>query len=56
MRIAAFLGLLALAACGADGPPLRPSASVGLGVGSEGVDLGGSFGLTDGTVSVGIGL
>ncbi len=56
MRIIAVLGLLALAACGADGAPLRPSTSVGIGVGSGGVDLGGSFGVTDGTFSVGIGL
>ena len=56
MRVIGFLGLLALAACGADGAPLRPSASVGVGVGSDGVDLGGTFGMTDGTVSVGIGL
>ena len=56
MRRIAVLALLALAACGADGAPARPSASVGVGVGSDGVDLGGSFGVTDGTFSVGIGL
>lgn len=56
MRAIAVLALLALAACGADGAPVRPSASVGVGVGSGGVDLGGSFGVTDGTLSVGIGL
>jgi hypothetical protein len=57
MRALAILGLLVLAACGADGPPLRPSAGVGIGVGSNGdVDVGGRFGVTDGTLSVGIGL
>jgi hypothetical protein len=56
MRIVALLGLLALAACGADGPPLRPGASVGVGVSDGGVDLDGAFGVTDGTVSVGLGL
>jgi predicted small lipoprotein YifL len=56
MRIAALLGLLALAACGADGPPMRPSAGVGASVGSDGTDLDGPFGLTDGTFSVGLGL
>ena len=56
MRIAALLGLLALAACGADGPPLRPGASVGGEVGDGGVDLDGAFGVTDGSFSVGIGL
>lgn len=56
MRIIAVLGLLALAACGADGAPLRPQAGVGIGLGSDGVDVGGSFGVTDGTFSVGLGL
>ena len=56
MRILAVLGLLALAACGADGPPMRPSASLGVGVGSEGVAFGGAFGASNGTVSVGLGL
>jgi hypothetical protein len=56
MRAIAVLALLALAACGADGAPVRPSASVGVGVGSDGPDIGGSFGATDGTFSVGIGL
>ena len=56
MKAIAVLAILTLAACGADGAPVRPSASVGVGVGSDGVDLGGSFGVTDGTFSVGIGL
>jgi hypothetical protein len=57
MRLAALLGLLALAACGADGDPFRPSTSVGVGVNSDGdVDLGGSFGLSNGTFSLGVGL
>ena len=57
MRLAALLGLLALAACGADGDPFRPSTSVGVGVNSDGdVDLGGSFGLSNGTFSLGLGL
>ena len=57
MRILAILGLIALAACGADGDPLRPSTSLGLAVDSDGdLDLGGSFGITDGTFSLGVGL
>ena len=56
MRIAALLGLLALAACGADAPPLRPNASVGVGVSDGDVAFGGGFGASNGTVSVGIGL
>ncbi|EYD74583.1 hypothetical protein Rumeso_03879 [Rubellimicrobium mesophilum DSM 19309] len=56
MRIAALLGLLALAACGADGPPMRPGASVGVGVSDSGVAFGGGFEASNGTVSVGVGL
>ena len=57
MRTLALLSLLALAACGADGDPLRPTTSIGLGVDSDGdVDLGGRFGITDGTFSLGVGL
>ena len=57
MRILAIIGLLALAACGAEGDPFRPSTSIGVGVDSDGdVDVGGSFGITDGTFSLGVGL
>ncbi len=56
MRIAALLGLLALAACGADGPPLRPNGSMGVGVSDGGVDFGGAFGVSNGTLAMGIGL
>ncbi len=54
-RLALILTLAALAACGADGPPLTPNASVGIGVGSNGVTTGASVGASNGTVSVGIG-
>ncbi|WP_210529415.1 hypothetical protein [Rubellimicrobium arenae] len=59
MKLAVFLALmtlLALTACGADGPPARPSAGVGVGIGTGGVSAGGGVGLSNGTVSVGIGL
>ena len=57
LAILAILGLLALAACGAEGDPFRPTTSFGVGVDSDGdVDLGGSFGLTNGTFSLGVGL
>ena len=54
MRFLALVGILVLAACGADGPPARPNASVGIGDG--GVSFGGGFGASNGTVSVGLGL
>ena len=56
MRFLALVGLLVLAACGADGPPARPSASMGVGIGDGGVSFGGGFGASNGTVSVGLGL
>ena len=54
-RIALMLTIVALAACGADGAPFTPNASVGVGVGSNGVTTGGSLGASNGTVSVGVG-
>lgn len=45
----------ALAGCGADGAPMRPSANVGLSVGSGGVSPSASVGATNGSVSVGVG-
>ena len=56
MRLAALLTLLALVACGADGPPTRPQGSVGMGIGTGGVSVGGGVGLSNGSVSVGIGI
>jgi hypothetical protein len=57
MRTLAILGLLGLAACGAEGDPFRPSTSIGVGVDSDGdVDVGGRFGVTNGTFSLGVGL
>jgi predicted small lipoprotein YifL len=54
-RIALILTVAALAACGADGPPMKPSAAVGLSVGSDGVSTGASVGASNGTFSVGVG-
>ena len=48
MRVLVLLGLLALAACGADGPPMRPNASLGVGVSGGDVAFGGGFGVADG--------
>ena len=54
--IAVFLTLISLAACGADGAPMRPSANLGLSLGSGGVNTNASVGASNGTVSVGVGL
>lgn len=54
-RLVLMLTVAALAGCGADGAPLAPNASVGVGVGSNGVTTGGSVGASNGTVSVGVG-
>jgi hypothetical protein len=53
-RIALIISVVALAACGADGAPFTPNASVGMGVGTNGVTKGGSLGASNGTVSVGV--
>jgi len=55
-RIAMILTVAALAACGADGPPFKPSANVDLSLGSNGVTTGASVGASNGTVSIGVGL
>jgi len=66
MRLIAVACLLALAACGADGPPVRPTASLGLGLGTGGVSASDASGLSGkglsggglsgGTVPLGVGL
>ena len=55
-RIALILTIAALAGCGANGAPFTPNASVGVGVGSNGVTTGASVGASNGTVSVGVGI
>lgn len=45
-----------VAACGADDPPLRPTAGVGVSVGTGGVNTNAAVGATNGTFSVGISL
>ena len=55
-RIALMLAVAALAACGADGAPFTPNASVGLSVGTNGVSTGARVGASNGTVSVGVGI
>jgi hypothetical protein len=50
------LALAALAACGAAGEPLRPTANLGLSIGSGGVQTNASVGASQGPVTVSVGL
>ncbi|WP_417726671.1 argininosuccinate lyase [Roseovarius sp.] len=53
------LGLIALSvlvACGVDGPPVRPTAGVNVGVGTRGVNVGVGGGVRVGGVNLGVGL
>lgn len=56
LRIAALLlSALALAACGADGEPVKPTANVNVGVGSSGVHTGASVGVRKGPWNISVG-
>ena len=46
----------ALAACGADGEPIQPTASLGVGVGSSGTHVGGGVGFWRGGLGVYLGV
>ncbi|MGB0900160.1 hypothetical protein [Halocynthiibacter sp.] len=52
----ALITTAGLTACGADGEPIRPTAGVGVSVGTGGVSVGGSVGAKSGPVTVGVGL
>lgn len=54
IRALALLACLALAACGADGEPLQPDATIGIGVNSGGLTAGGTIGVSRGPLSVGV--
>lgn len=56
VTVLALTAMVALAGCGADGEPIRPTAQANVGVGAHGVS--GSVGttLTRGNVSVGLGI
>ena len=54
VRILAVLSLLALVACGADGEPVQPDATIGIGIGSDGVHAGGTIGVSRGPLRVGV--
>ena len=55
-RALCVLALLSTAACGIDGEPVRPTANVGIGIGSGGVHAGGTIGVSRGPLSVGVGI
>ncbi len=46
----------ALVACGADGEPVQPTASLGIGVGSSGTHVGGGVGFRRGGLGVYLGV
>ncbi len=53
--IAALLALGALAGCGAESPPFRPTAAAGISFGTGGLTTDCAVGTTNGTVSVRVG-
>ena len=55
-KVFVVLALIAVAACGADGDPLRPTAGIGIGVGTNGVTTSAQVGAQNSNVSIGIGL
>lgn len=56
MKRLVLIGFVAvLTGCGANGDPLRPTASSNLSIGTNGVSAGTNLGLSNGTFSLGIG-
>ena len=55
-RALCLVALLSAAACGVDGEPVRPSANLAIGVGSSGVNAGGTIGVSKGPLTVGVGV
>ena len=55
MRTIALLSLIALAACGADGDPIRPEVKQTISVSNDGIDTRTGVTLRRGPVSVGVG-
>ncbi len=55
MRLVLILGVIALAGCGADGEPIRPSYAASVSGGGNGVNLGGGVGLNKGPFWLGLG-
>lgn len=53
---AALISVALLASCGVDGAPVRPAAKAGMTVGTGGVNVGGSVGVSKGPVTISVGL
>ena len=56
IRALALLALTGLAACGADGAPVRPSLDTTVSVGTDGVRTSTGVSISKGPVSVRVGL
>lgn len=54
MTLALFL--LALAACGVEGPPMTPQANLGVAISPAGLTPNASVGATNGILSLGVNL
>ena len=55
-KVLTFLALTALAACGADGEPVTPTASTTITGGSDGIQVAQNLRLNKGPVTVTLGL
>ncbi len=55
-RILTVIALFGLVACGVDGEPLQPSADLNIGVSSSGIYTAGTIGVSQGPISVGMGV
>lgn len=53
IRAGLILAVLALSACGADGPPITPSMTTTVGVGSDGLRTSADVTLKRGPVTIG---
>ena len=54
--ITALTAVLFLASCGVDGAPIKPSAGIGIGIGTNGISTSAKVGASKGNVSVGVSL
>lgn len=52
----AMMIFAAMSGCGADGEPFRPTANMGVSIGSDGVTPSATVGATNGPLSVSLGL